>query len=540
MSGFALDDNVRALAGAFGADMGAVDQKATDADDKADRAKLAAGLTPRDFGEMVSGGWGQAIQAAIDYISVNGGGTLNMRGMDWPLGDGETLAPKSGVTLDLTGGKLRATSQATILMTEDWLTNTGTTNNAGPVGFKIVGGEITGTYTVGTAPACGEWEGCGLLYYGRELELDGVKFRNLRGHALSGEYAGTASPYGHKYSALLIENIGRSGWVHNVSDAHAYSVNIRSVARAGEADCDGLQLKRFMRGEMINVWQPGSGGNVENMRYACAALGVAAYIQNATFEHGRDANLYIDPACINARFTDINLHTVRGAGGCAAHIACSDGSFGLTAYNGTVQVEVPLVRIGKAGPTAATGNIIAINKRRQQAARPSSVVEFVNSGGKNIITVAGDNTTTLSSGIPGPVIGGTPHPDDKIIKSVVGDAASEPIALQRVFTIPASGSESWVIPMPNGTHRVFTGTVMMRLPGGGTRYAASFEGVIGRNSGASSTSLPVAPVITQIYANAFSGYDFTITADVTAGGLSVNMTGEGNWSVDLRINEVVA
>lgn len=515
-------------------------QEAEDAASLAERAKVAAGLTPEDFGSMVSGGWGDAINQAVQYISDNGGGTLNMRGRDWPLGDGETVFPRSNVTIDLTGGRVVATSLATIFMTEDWLTNHDTTNNAGPVNFEITGGEIVGNYVVGTAPACDTWEGCGLLYYGRELELTGVKFRNLRGHGFSGEYAGGASPYGHKYSGILIENTGRSGWVHNVSDAHAYSINVRSAARAGEADCDGMQLLRFLRGNMFNVWQPGSGGNVDNMRYACYIGGVAAYLGNATFEHGRDACLHVSRFCINARLDAINAHTVRGPDGAVVEVMCDGGVFGITAYNGTVQTRAPLFRLGEPG-YPARANIINLTKRRQVASRPDPLMQIVNSGGNNIITIAGDNTTTLDGGVPARVIEGDLHVNDKQpVVRVIGDPDPDPMQLSQFFDIPASGSDAWVLPLTNATHWIFSGTVNLRLPGGGTRYAAKFEGVIGRNSGAGTVTFPVAPTITTLYSNAFGSYSFDITADTSAGGLSIDMTGQGRWSVDLRINEVRA
>jgi len=119
---------------------------------------------------------------------------------------------------------------------------------------------------------------------------------------------------------------------------------------------------------------------------------------------------------------------------------------------------------------------------------------------------------------------------------VFADSVETPYRKQYKATVSA-GSDSWKLPLPNDTSWVVTGTAVVREGGGSARKGFTFTAMIGRGSGGASPSINGTPVVTTVAASSAPSHNIALTADTSLDALSVDLTGNGTWMVDLTIVE---
>ncbi|SFY18789.1 hypothetical protein SAMN04244548_03011 [Paracoccus pantotrophus] len=119
---------------------------------------------------------------------------------------------------------------------------------------------------------------------------------------------------------------------------------------------------------------------------------------------------------------------------------------------------------------------------------------------------------------------------------ILADTMETQYSKQYKATVSA-GSDSWKLPLSNNTSWVVTGTAVVREGGGSARRGFTFSAMIGRGAGASSTSINGTPVVTTVAAASAPSHNIALTADTALGALSLDLTGNGTWMVDLTITE---
>lgn len=499
--------------------------------------------TPEYFGSGANG-WQEEINLAIEEIDDSGRGALVLTPFTDYVAE-DSILVRGNQTIDGRGATIRlaswTTNPPTLIKSNGFEHLIDTSASVGTDDLTLQNLNLDGGYTVGTSAVCGEFEGIGLAVYGRLMRLENVKIRNFRGVGLYTEYSGPQSPQGHQYSNVLVENTGRTGWRHGVSDSHSVNFNVRSAARAGEADHDGIELARFLRATNLNVWNPGAGANVGNMRYALNARAGAAYIYNATLEHGRDACLHVGPSNTNFDI-QANCHTVRGEGNPVILLRGRSGRLRLTLRPGTVFPNAPLLQLGQTGDgaTSARGNIIEMSSRDTS---PSSVINVVQSNGRNTFIVGGQVDTVA------PLVSGELHPTDTIVGKIInagtfGTNAPRPYdRLAEITTTDATETPA-VIPLQDLASYLIAGRVLARQTAGSNfgRRDWSFRVHAARGNGVSTVAFIGTPTVDSGDSFAAVAWDFNVAANTTTGNLELRVTGEAEktirWLLDFRVTEI--
>ena len=265
MNDFATRTNVAALASAFGKDQGAQNAAIQAAQQDADRAKQAAGVTPFDFGATGVGDDGPEIQAALDAVSAQGGGTVWLPALGGPWQTGQTLLLDSGVSIKGHAG--RATIKAmdgltgNLLETRDWavLSADGNTSAGGSHTFVIedilLDGNAAGR---GGFSASG---GDGLCIYGRDFTLKNVYIKGAPRHGLRAYYMNVSgsgvSPYNANLEGVFIDVCGGHGIDWQISDSNWTSVNIASPSQAADNTYDAVVASKLVRWTNGAIWRKG-------------------------------------------------------------------------------------------------------------------------------------------------------------------------------------------------------------------------------------------------------------------------------------------
>lgn len=286
MSGLALDANVQALASAFGADMGDVDQKATDADAKAVAAKLAAGVTPFDFGATGVGDDGPAIQAAMDFVAGQGGGTVWFPAMGWAWNTGQPLLHDSRVTLKGHAGRavIRAMDgmAGNLLETRDWATLSVDGNSASGGSHTFVIEDILFDCNQSGRGGFDVNGGDGVCIYGRDFLLRNIYVKDTPRHGLRCYYMNVSgsglSPYNANLEGVYIDVCGGHGIDWQISDSNWNNINIASPSQAADNTYDAFHVHKLVRATNGAIWRKGIHTNCHRYGIAVIAGGGGSFL----------------------------------------------------------------------------------------------------------------------------------------------------------------------------------------------------------------------------------------------------------------------
>lgn len=278
MPGLALDDNVRALAVAFGEDMGGVRETAeagasaaAGAALVAARARDAAGVVPQQFGDG-TGGWQVAINQAINTLSLAGGGKLVLPALAAPYEISSPLIVRSKVEVDFGKAVIRLANGANcdILQTASFYTLAGSNNyavNGSPNGFTLTGGVFDGN-SENQGPS--DADNCnGLAVYGYGFTLKDMEFRNIRGNGYRGEWGQFGGEsVGHSMEST-IENLrfdtsGRRGfWHKGPHDANISHIIVVDASQEADDTYDGILNEGYGGARWYNphVWHRSAATN---------------------------------------------------------------------------------------------------------------------------------------------------------------------------------------------------------------------------------------------------------------------------------------
>ncbi len=101
----------------------------------------------------------------------------------------------------------------------------------------------------------------------------------------------------------------------------------------------------------------------------------------------------------------------------------------------------------------------------------------------------------------------------------------------------STGAGAWKLPMDAYTTWVVRGSAVVRDNSGSARKGFTFSGMIGRGQFVGNTAITGTPSVVVVGATSAPDHAVALTADTTIGGLSIDLTGNGTWMVDLTIVE---
>lgn len=320
----------------------AADNKATEARTEADSAKLAAGVTPFDFGATGVGDDGPAIQAALDFLDAQGGGTLWLPSMGWSWNTGQTLLLGTLTSIKGHAGRavLRAMDSMTgnMLETRDWatLSANGNSNLGGSQTFVIEdvlfdanalnrgGFDING--------------GDGVCIYGRDFLLSNVYIKDAPGHGLRCYYMNVSgsgrSPYNANLDGVYIDVCGGHGIDWQISDSNWNSINIASPSQAADNTYDAIHIRKLVRWANGAIWRKGVHTNCHRYGIGIISGGGGSFV-GVNIETAKTAGVF------NAGdrnhfsvfvYNQIDGAYVRNEGSYSElHVRCQPGGLGSTA-----------------------------------------------------------------------------------------------------------------------------------------------------------------------------------------------------------------
>lgn len=286
MNDFATRTNVAALAERFGQDQGQqdtaiadaqslageADSKAAEAQQVADRAKMAAGVTPFDFGATGDGGWQIAINAAINAIHAQGGGRLVVPALSSPYEITGPIVIKSQVHVDFGKAQIKLANGANcdMIQTDGFYSLTGTNNvvaDGSPRHFRLTGGNFDGNAS-NQSPA--DPDACnGMALYGYGFTVENMEIFNVRGNGCRSEW-GQNGPWatGHGLEAsflnLRFDGIGRRGfWFKGPHDANIEHLIVINASQEADNTYDGILAEPYANGRWYNphVWHRADATN---------------------------------------------------------------------------------------------------------------------------------------------------------------------------------------------------------------------------------------------------------------------------------------
>lgn len=253
---------------------------------EAEAAKIAAGVTPFDFGATGVGDDGPAIQAALDALDAQGGGTLFLPDLGWPWNTGQTLLLGTMTSIKGHAGRtaLRATDDMTgnLLETRDWatLSTDGNSNLGGSQTFVIEdvlfdanalnrgGFDING--------------GDGVCLYGRDFLLRNVYIKDAPGHGLRCYYMNVSgsgrSPYNANLDGVDIDVCGGHGIDWQISDSNWNNINIASPSQAADNTYDAVHIRKLVRWSNGAIWRKGVHTNCHRYGIGVVAGGGGSYL----------------------------------------------------------------------------------------------------------------------------------------------------------------------------------------------------------------------------------------------------------------------
>lgn len=235
------------------------------------RARDAAGLVPQQFGDG-SSGWQNAINQAINTLSLAGGGKLVLPALATPYEISSPIIVRSKVEVDFGKAAIRLANGANcdILQTAGFYTLAGSNNyavNGSPNGFTLTGGVFDGN-RANQGPS--DADNCnGLSVYGYGFTLKDMEFRNIRGNGYRGEWGQFGGEsVGHSMEST-IENLrfdtsGRRGfWYKGPHDANISHIIVVDASQEADDTYDGILNEGYGGARWYNphVWHRSAATN---------------------------------------------------------------------------------------------------------------------------------------------------------------------------------------------------------------------------------------------------------------------------------------
>ena len=252
----------------------------------AERAKIAAGVTPFDFGATGVGDDGPAIQAALDFLDDQGGGTLWLPALGWAWNTGQTLLLGTKTSIRGHAGRavIRALDSLTgnVLETRDWATLSANGNSAagGSQGFVLDDLEIDANQSGrgGFSDVAGD----GVCIYGRDFLLRNFYVRNAPRHGLRCYYMNVSgsgtSPYNANLEGVFIDVCGGHGIDWQISDSNWSNINIASPSQAADNTFDAAHITKLVRWSNGAIWRKGVHTNCHRYGIGAVAGGGGSYL----------------------------------------------------------------------------------------------------------------------------------------------------------------------------------------------------------------------------------------------------------------------
>ncbi|MDF3904705.1 hypothetical protein [Paracoccus sp. AS002] len=252
---------------------------AQNADAKATEAKLAAGVTPFDFGATGVGDDGPAIQAAMDFVAAQGGGTVWFPAMGWAWNAGQTLLHDARVTLKGHAGRavIHAMDGMTgnLLETRDWATLSADGNSASGGSHTFVFEDLLFDCNQAGRGGFSTIDGDGVCIYGRDFLLRNVYIKDAPRHGLRCYYMNVSgsglSPYNANLEGVYIDTCGGHGIDWQISDSNWNNINIASPSQAADNTYDATNITKLVRWTNGAIWRKGVHANCH--RYGIGVMG---------------------------------------------------------------------------------------------------------------------------------------------------------------------------------------------------------------------------------------------------------------------------
>jgi len=362
--------------------------------------RFADTVNVKDFGAIGNGVANDtaALQAAINFASTNGGGTVF-----FPFGTylvSAAIIIKNDIILDLGKSTIRLASGANddVIRTVDFYNLIGTNNysSSTPNRFVIQNGTIDGNAANQSPSNPDTCNGLALYAYGYVLR--DVNIKDSRGHGIRREWG----QYGEPELGMegCFENIKiRNSWRHGIWDKGPHDSNNNNVTiiNAGlESDdtYDGVRIDSWGNGRWFNlhVWSTSSTTN--RPRFSLNNNSGRAELVNCHLEGARrqlrsTGNTYVSSSLIYANFSNNPQIELSGE----SNIISTSEYIANTSY--------PKATILKLGGDAqfAMSNI-DMEIRQKSGGTSSPLIDVINSAGNNKINirVVGHDSANMLNG----------------------------------------------------------------------------------------------------------------------------------------------
>ena len=222
-------------------------------------------VTPFHFGATGSGDDGFAIQAALDAMDAQGGGTVLMPSLGRPWETGQTLLLGTRTSVKGVDGRITIKAMngliGNLLQTRDWdaLSTAGNSSSGGSHSFVIE--DILLDCNAAGRGGYSSAGGDGLCIYGRDFTLKNVYIKDAPRHGLRAYYLNVSgsgiSPYNANLEGVFIDVCGGNGIDWQISDSNWTSVNVASSGQAADNTYDAVYAGKLVRWTNGEIWRKG-------------------------------------------------------------------------------------------------------------------------------------------------------------------------------------------------------------------------------------------------------------------------------------------
>jgi hypothetical protein len=357
-----VSDAVRVLAYSRQA-ISAMDQIFDQIDEVAETATIAAlakrnaGPTPFDFGAVNDGAAddGAAIQAAMDAVSLQGGGTVYFPSTGRAWITGQKLLHDAKVSLRGHAGRAEIKAKDgmadTLLETRNFTSLATAGNDAAAGSQTFIFENLLFNANAAGNGADTSARGDGVNLYGRDFTLRNVYIKDAPRHGLRASYMNVSgsgfSPYNANLEGVFIDVCGGHGIDWQISDSNWTNINIASPGQLADNTYDAVTATKLIRWTNGAIWRKGFHTNKH--RYG---------IKNASG---------------GASFIGVNIETAQTAGVLNTGSHCR---FDVYTYNITGNRHF-----------INTGNYNSLHITAEKQALGVDGYVLRNSGSKNIIAI---------------------------------------------------------------------------------------------------------------------------------------------------------